>query len=187
MSNILIKDLDSLPGSFDPVTDYIIVERITGGISTTYKLPLSALSSISGEVNASTVFVQSYTKSVSNNSLIASAPIEFIKEGLLDLDSSFVLQLSSALGVFILSKDSGSELISGKSGLIPSYRSSLELFRQEHIGLFGNVEIDKDRGKITISDLKYRKIRTDFGHERPDVQVSGPNITAVIQGNIVPE
>lgn len=192
MSNILIKDLNSLPGSFDPVTDYIIVERITGGTSTTYKLPLSALSSVSGQVNASKVFVQSFTSSVSSNSRVASAPIEFIKEGMLDIDSSFVLQLSSNIGSYIISKDSGSELISGKSGLIPSFRSRVELIRQRAasngtFALFADVEIDKDKGKVTFSDLRYRQIRFVWGVEELGKQVQGSDVVAVIQGNIVPE
>lgn len=191
MSNILIKDLNSLPGSFDPVTDYIIVERITAGTSTTYKLPLSALSSLSGQVNASKVFVQSFTSSVSSNSYVASASIEFIKEGMLDIDSSFVLQLSSNIGSCIISKDSGNELISGKSGLIPSSRSLVELIRQvggEHgtFALFADVEIDKDKGKITFSDLKYRQIRLSYGREEVGKQIRGSDVVAVIQGNIVP-
>lgn len=148
MANISISDLDPLPGGYLS-TDLVVVQRG----SQAYQLPISDLSSA---VNEATRYVDQASISISAYNLSefkSGKRITFTRNGLLNVGSSFVIQMNFDNGGMALVKNVNVDRINGVGGLIPSNRPYQLLFKTLSGEVYADIIIDNSANSVSFENI----------------------------------
>ena len=180
MSDTTIEDLDELNDSnpFDPLTDYIIVQRAGGD---TYKMLLSQLTT--GGVLGSTRYLDNKEFLISSKSQ-SGARFTFQQNGLFNYNSSFILELSWGDLKTSFIKTAASNAINGTLGLIPSIRTSEKIMSNLQYEIYADVNYDNSTHEITFSDIRYVVNRSSSDFIILDLAGAQNQFTASIQADI---
>ena len=153
MSDVSIKDLDDLsPDDINPLTDYLIVERIDGGTSTTYKLPIGALAS--GGLLGTTKYIDNAQFLIAASAQSGSRFI-FQYSGLFNYNSSFTLNLSFDGMQTSFIKPPSSTAINGVLGLIPSIRTNQIIMSNDGYDIYSDIEYNDTSNEIKFFNIRY--------------------------------
>ena len=156
MSQIRIEDLPDIGASFDPLTDYIIVQRANGD---TYKMLLSQLTS--GAVAGASRYMDNVEFQISAQAASGSR-FTFQKSGLFNYNSSFVLQVSFGDMKTSFIKPPQSNAINGLTGLIPSNRSGEKILSADKFDVYADIEYNNTADYIRFSNIRYQIVGNIF-------------------------
>ena len=187
MANISISDLDPLPGGYLS-SDLIVVQRDNQA----YKLPISDLSSA---VNATSRYVDQSSISMSSHNLSgfkSGKRITFQKSGLLNQNSSFVVQMNFDNGAMALVKNVGADKINGVGGLIPSNRSFQPLFKTLSGEVYADIIISDSSNSIIFDNIYIKSVGTSTyqsmsisdSMNNSSLRASNTQLSASIMGSI---
>jgi|OM-RGC.v1.018843502 hypothetical protein len=182
MSDVSIKDLDDLsPDDINPLTDYLIVERIDGGISTTYKLPIGALAS--GGLLGTTKYIDNAEFLIAANAQSGSRFI-FENNGLFNYNSSFTLSLSFDGMQASFIKPPGSNAINGTFGLIPSIRTNQIIMFNDGYEIYSDIEYNNTSNQIKFFNIRYHIKATGSAALALSATAAQTNLVASIDAQI---
>ena len=156
MSQIRIEDLPDIGSNFDPLNDYIIVQRENGQ---TYKMLLSQLTS--GAVAGASKYVDSAEFNISNQAASGSR-FTFQKSGLFNYNSSFMLQVGFGDMKTAFVKPPGSNAINGLLGLIPSSRTGEKILSGDKFDVYADIEYNNTANYIRFSNIRYQIVGSIF-------------------------
>ena len=156
MSQIRIEDLPDIGSNFDPLNDYIIVQRQDGE---TYKMLLSQLTN--GSVAAASKYVDSAEFNITTQAASGSR-FTFQKSGLFNENSSFMLQVSFGDMKTAFIKPPGSNAINGLLGLIPSSRTGEKILSGDKFDVYADIEYNNTTDYIRFSNIRYQIVGSVF-------------------------
>ena len=156
MSQIRIEDLPDIGSNFDPLNDYIIVQRENGE---TYKMLLSQLTS--GAVAGASKYVDTAEFNISAQAASGSR-FTFQKSGLFNYNSSFMLQVGFGDMKTAFVKPPGSNAINGLLGLIPSSRTGEKILSGDKFDVYADIEYNNTTDYIRFSNIRYKIIGSAF-------------------------
>ena len=156
MSQIRIEDLPDIGSNFDPLSDYIIVQRENGE---TYKMLLSQLTS--GAVAGASKYVDSAEFKI-NAQASSGSRFTFQKSGLFNYNSSFMLQVGFGDMKASFIKAPGSNAINGLLGLIPSTRTGEKILSGDKFDVYADIEYNNTTDYIRFSNIRYQIVGNVF-------------------------
>lgn len=148
MSQIRIEDLPDIGSNFDPLTDYVIVQKSGGD---TYKMLLGDV--LSGATSASFKYVDRAEFNLAFQARSGSR-FTFQKAGLFNYSSSFTLEVTFGTMKTSFVKQSNSSRINDADGLIPSITRSQKIMSDDKYIVYADVEYNDTMHKIVFSNVR---------------------------------